>query len=127
MHTIEGVYIFPIVFITTALFIITALNHHDTVISNALQYGLLVEQAAAQESSIYGAKKAHTKSEISDTIYNLLLTKDKPVFCASLSGNTLYLQENTSKNSPTVFFSNYEHCDTIRKETALILQYLKDE
>lgn len=127
MHTLESAYIFPIIFITTIIFIISALNTHDMVVSNAVQYYLLIDNATALENPIYGPTNAYTKSQIEDIVYNLYLTKKRPSFIGSFSGNTLYLQDDGNKSSLPVFFSNYERCETIRKETALILQYIKDE
>ncbi len=124
MKTIEASYILPIIFAITAFIIIWTFRTHDAVISKSLQYGLLLDEAVSLENSYYIPPKGYTKKEISDTIYDFYLVGDKPSFSASLSGNSLYLYDDTKNNSIPVFFSNHERCDTIRKETAFILQYI---
>ncbi|MFQ9933375.1 MAG: hypothetical protein ACLRVQ_02950 [Lachnospiraceae bacterium] len=124
MKTLEAAYIFPIIFTLTCFSIIFTLQIHDNTISETMQYGILIEQAVSLENSWYGPSKAYTEKTISDIINNSYIINNRSSFSACLSGNTLYIKETGKKDCLSVEFSNYERCNTIRKETALILQYL---
>lgn len=124
MKTLEAAYILPIIFAITGFIIIWTFKTHDAVISKSLQYGILVEQAASLENPYYAPAVGYTKNNIADIIYDSSLVNNRSSFSSCLSGDVLYLQDNRRNNCIPIFFSNYERCDTIRKETALILQYI---
>jgi hypothetical protein len=127
MKTIEAAYILPIVFAITSLSFIIAFKLHDRAVSYAVSYGILIDQAASLENESYNPKSGLSKKEISNTVYNFFLVSEKPSFLACLSGSSLYLTNTTEKNSTPVYFSNFERCDTIRKESTFIINLLKDK
>lgn len=126
MKTIEAAYIMPVVFIITAISITISFKLHDRAVSYAVSYGILTDQAASLENKEYNPKAGYTKREISDKISKLLLTSDKTSFSVCLSGDSLYIANNSRQNSTPAFFSGFERCDTIRKESMFIINLLKN-
>lgn len=124
MKTIEAAYIFPIILAITGAFIILIFRIHDATISQVLQYGLLIDQSISLENRDYGTYYPLSSSDIADTIYDSLLVGQRPSFYSCLSGDSLYLKDNTT--NATVSFSNFELCNTLRKETVL-LQHKSNE
>lgn len=120
MHTIEATHIMPVIFIITCLFITLAFRTHDAVVSKSAQYGILIDQSVSCENKLYSPRSGYTKKEIADIISELYITRGKSRFSACLSGSSLYLIDNAADRPIQIFFSHYEKCDTIRKETALI-------
>lgn len=126
MKTIEAAYIMPIVFIITAISITICFKFHDKAVSYAAAYGILTEHAASLENEAYNPQAGYTKKEISTIISDLFLIVENPSLSVCLSGNSLYISNNNENNSTPVFFSNYERCDTLRKESLFIINLLKD-
>lgn len=126
MKTIEALYIMPIVFVITALAITISFRLHDRVVSYAVSYGILTDQVCSLENKEYKPKSGYTKGEITDIISNLFLLSDKSSFSVCLSGDCLYIQNNHSKDDIPAFFSHFERCDTIRKESMFIINLLKN-
>lgn len=127
MKTIEAAYIMPVVFIITAISIIISFRLHDRVVSYAVSYGILTDHASSLENEAYKPKAGYTKREIADIISNLLLISDKTSVSVCLSGNSLYIVNNRDKNAAPAFFSGFERCDTIRKESTFIINLLKSD
>lgn len=122
--TIEASYIMPILLGITVLLIFLLLTLHDYTVSNSTQYYFLIRQSTSLENKVYTPISGYNKRDICNTISDLsIITKENPLTCC-LAGNVLYLQSSSQKNN-AIYFSNFEKCDTIRKETALILQHLK--
>ncbi len=126
MKTIEAAYIMPVVFIITAISILLSLRLHDWVVSYSVSYGMLIDQAASLENKDYKPAAGYTKKEISDIINNFCLVSEKPSLSVCLSGASLYIQDNHNPNSTTAFFSGFERCDTIRKESTFIINLLRE-
>ncbi len=121
--TIEASYIIPIILIVTMLLITLLLNLHDYTISKSTQYYLLINQSTSLENKIYTPSTGYSKRDICNIISDLSIISKKTSLTGSLNGNVLYLQSNSSENN-TIYFSNFERCNKIRKESALILQHL---
>lgn len=117
----------PVVFIITAISITISFKLHDRTVSYAVSYGVLTDQAASLKNKGYNPKVGYTKREVSDIISNLLLTSDKTSFSVCLSGDSLYIINNSKGNGTPVFFSGFERCDTIRKESMFIINLLKNK
>lgn len=126
MKTIEAAYIMPIVFVITAISIIISFRLHDRAVAYAVSYGILADHASSLENEAYKPKTGYTKKEISDIISNLYIVSDNKSFSVCLSGNSLYIVNNGEKNSTPAFFSCFERCDTIRKESTFIVNLLKN-
>ena len=115
----------PVIFIITAISITISFKLHDRAVSYVVSYGILTDQAASLENEGYLPKFGYTKKEVSDIISNLLLTSDRISFSVCLSGDSLYIVNNGEQNSTPAFFSGFERCDTIRKESMFIINLLK--
>lgn len=127
MKTIEAAYIMPVVFIITAISITISFRLHDRAVSYAVSYGILIDQAASLENEEYNPKYGYTKREITDIISGLFIASDKATFSVCLDGDSLYIVNNAEKSGTPAFFSNFERCDTIRKESMFIINLLKDK
>ncbi len=112
--TIEASYIYPIIFLITTFAIIFSMNLHDLVISKSTQYRLLAYQACTLENNLYNPSNSLTKSDITSSIRDACLLKRSVILSTSLNDSVLY-SHITNENLNTVFFSNYDHCDDIRK------------
>ncbi len=112
--TIEASYLFPFIFLITAAAIIFTMNLHDLVISKSTQYRLLTHQACNLENSYYNPNEPITKSDILSTLDSVCLLKRSVVLSTSLNDSVLY-SHITNEELNSVFFSNYERCDSIRK------------
>lgn len=126
MKTIEAAYIMPIIFIITAISIMISFRLHDRAVSYAVSYGILTDHAASLENKSYNPRSGYTKKEISDIISGFYLVSDNTAFSVCLSGNSLYIVDNGEENSTPAFFSCFERCDTIRKESTFIVNLLKN-
>lgn len=127
MKTVEAAYVVPIVISIILFSIMTCLSIHDAVVGSVLQYGFLVKQASLLEDDYYMSGNELTKKDIEEQIYGFYLTEDKPSLSCTLSGKTLYILNTSKENSLPTFFSNFERCDSVRKETALFLQYINND
>lgn len=125
MKTIEAAYIMPVVFIITAISITISFRLHDRVVSYAVSYGILTDHASSLENEAYKPKLGYTKREITDIISNLLLVSDTTSISVCLSGDSLYIVNTGEKNGTPAFFSGFERCDTIRKESTFIVNLLE--
>lgn len=126
MKTIEAAYIMPVIFIMTSISIMFSFKLHDRAVFFALSYGILTDQASSLENANYNPNSCYTKKEVSDIIDNFFIVSEDFSLSACLSGNSLYIKNTTEKNSTPAFFSNFERCDTIRKESTLITNLLKN-
>ena len=117
----------PVVFIITAISITISFRLHDRAVSYAVSYGILIAQASSLENEDYCPKSGYSKGEIKDILSKLFLTADKTDFSVCLSGDSLYIVNNSEQNSTPAFFSNFERCDIIRKESTFIVNMLKNK
>ena len=117
----------PIIFVVTALSITISFRLHDKVVSYAVSYGILIEQACSLENKEYNPRSGYTKKEVTDIISELFLVSDNVSFSVCLSGDCLYIVNINNKDNTPAYFSDFERCDTIRKESMFIINLLKDK